>query len=138
MEEYRRCQIPAFGNWDFSDSLPITQYFESARQAGLLRYNDLGEDLYGEYLEKPMTRTPISHSKLQEKESSKPYQSIKETKKEIRVCDVKEAQILPRAPKPVDEDLYKIPPELLRKNSRTKSRVVGFFTECITLNCCTA
>lgn len=31
-------QIPAFGDWDNANQLPITQYFESARQAGLLRF----------------------------------------------------------------------------------------------------
>ncbi|CAI9090947.1 OLC1v1025845C1 [Oldenlandia corymbosa var. corymbosa] len=32
-------QIPAFGDWDNASELPITQYFETARQAGLIRYN---------------------------------------------------------------------------------------------------
>ncbi|XP_057470994.1 uncharacterized protein LOC130759813 [Actinidia eriantha] len=31
----RSGQIPAFGNWEYANDLPITQYFESARQAGL-------------------------------------------------------------------------------------------------------
>lgn len=31
--------IPAFGNWDYANDTPITQYFECARQAGLLRYS---------------------------------------------------------------------------------------------------
>lgn len=44
----RSGQIPAFGDWDYSNEMPITQYFESARQAGLLRYSSSsGEsDLY--------------------------------------------------------------------------------------------
>lgn len=44
----RSGQIPAFGDWDYSNDMPITQYFESARQAGLLRYSSSsGEsDLY--------------------------------------------------------------------------------------------
>lgn len=29
MKKY--CHIPAFGDWDFSDGVPITQYFDSAR-----------------------------------------------------------------------------------------------------------
>ncbi|KAL9257606.1 hypothetical protein AKJ16_DCAP03578 [Drosera capensis] len=33
----RSGQIPAFGNWDYVNELPITQYFESAREAGLIR-----------------------------------------------------------------------------------------------------
>ncbi|PSR98843.1 RPM1-interacting protein, partial [Actinidia chinensis var. chinensis] len=31
----RSGQIPAFGNWEYANDLPITQYFASARQAGL-------------------------------------------------------------------------------------------------------
>lgn len=39
-QEWKRSgQIPAFGNWDFANEMPITQYFESARQAGLIRYS---------------------------------------------------------------------------------------------------
>ncbi|GAB2218530.1 hypothetical protein Droror1_Dr00001757 [Drosera rotundifolia] len=33
----RSGQIPAFGDWDYDNELPITQYFESAREAGLIR-----------------------------------------------------------------------------------------------------
>nr|XP_027089430.1 uncharacterized protein LOC113710559 isoform X4 [Coffea arabica] len=38
-EGKRSGQIPAFGNWDSANELPITQYFENARQAGLVRCN---------------------------------------------------------------------------------------------------
>ena len=40
----RRRRIPAFGNWDYDDELPITQYFESAAQAGLIRDQCLSGD----------------------------------------------------------------------------------------------
>ncbi|XP_073290853.1 uncharacterized protein [Primulina huaijiensis] len=36
-------QIPAFGDWENAGELPITQYFECARQAGLLRCSCSGE-----------------------------------------------------------------------------------------------
>lgn len=37
-------QIPTFGDWEYVNDLPITQYFESARAAGLIRYsNSSGE-----------------------------------------------------------------------------------------------
>nr|GLL30842.1 uncharacterized protein LOC109173747 [Ipomoea trifida] len=45
----RRSQVPAFGSWDCDDGFPIpfTQCFESARQAGLLRYSySEDRDLY--------------------------------------------------------------------------------------------
>ncbi|KAK4407539.1 hypothetical protein Sango_0334900 [Sesamum angolense] len=49
MDEFywRRSHVPAFGSWDCNDDLPFTQCFESARQAGLLRYNySQDRDLY--------------------------------------------------------------------------------------------
>ncbi|XAR48288.1 hypothetical protein NMG60_11031051 [Bertholletia excelsa] len=39
-------QIPPFGNWEKADDMPITQYFECARQAGLLRFSHSSGDLY--------------------------------------------------------------------------------------------
>ncbi|CAK9137741.1 unnamed protein product [Ilex paraguariensis] len=40
MEECNRGgQIPAFGDWDTTNDLPITRYFECARQAFLIRYS---------------------------------------------------------------------------------------------------
>lgn len=39
--------VPAFGSWDWNSDLPFTQCFESARQAGLLRYSySEDRDLY--------------------------------------------------------------------------------------------
>ncbi|KAA8543564.1 hypothetical protein F0562_021690 [Nyssa sinensis] len=92
MEDFRRNHVPAFGSWDCSDDLPFTQCFESARQAGLLRY-------------KPPS--PVSPPPP-----------------------------LPRrqAPKAVDEDLYKISPELLRAKPKGK-RVLGFFSSCMLPTC---
>lgn len=46
-EFYWRSHVPAFGSWDCNDDLPFTQCFESARQAGLLRYSySEDRDLY--------------------------------------------------------------------------------------------
>ncbi|KAF2288254.1 hypothetical protein GH714_005310 [Hevea brasiliensis] len=53
-------QIPAFGDWEHANEMPITQYFECARQAGLIRYTSSGEcdqymrgDLYATDFKKP-------------------------------------------------------------------------------------
>lgn len=44
---YSRSHVPAFGSWDWNNDLPFTQCFESARQAGLLRYSySEDRDLY--------------------------------------------------------------------------------------------
>lgn len=71
LQDYKKYQIPAFGYWDFSDDLPITQYFESARHAGLLRYSagDGERDLYGDDLKMAnvnvmMTTAAVSHPKV--------------------------------------------------------------------------
>lgn len=68
----RSGQIPAFGNWDYANDLPITQYFECARQAGLVRFSSssgesdpcvrLDRDLYAVDFKKPVRN--VAHSTL--------------------------------------------------------------------------
>ncbi|XWS57808.1 hypothetical protein CRYUN_Cryun09bG0205200 [Craigia yunnanensis] len=162
MNDFRKRsgQIPAFGDWDYANELPITQYFECARQAGLIRFSSSsGEsnpyvpgDLYTVDLRKHSRNfAPVRKvSRVREKRGG-PH--VKEQKKEGRVCDVTEPprkyqhqhphhvpisknnnnstsskqlkdDVVPpkklpvRPPKPVDEDLYKIPPELLHSSKR--------------------
>ncbi|KAH1259521.1 hypothetical protein GmHk_03G008960 [Glycine max] len=145
----RSGQIPAFGNWDYANELPITQYFESARQAGLVRYSSSsGEsdpyvradrDLYAVDFKKPIRNIPPSTLKkatrnrvVKEREKENVKMNMR---KQGKVCDVTEQarkpvaamhldDAVPRLPKPVDEDLYKIPPELLGTTKR-----VGFLTK---------
>ncbi|KAK1318559.1 hypothetical protein QJS10_CPB04g01401 [Acorus calamus] len=85
-----RYKIPAFGNWDLSDDQTITQYFDVKKQ--------------------PIS-TAIPPNKVK-----KSGHKGKVQRKQMRVCDLTptEPQRLHREPKAVDEDLYKIPPELLR------------------------
>ncbi|CAK7341301.1 unnamed protein product [Dovyalis caffra] len=157
--EWRRSgQIPAFGNWDQTNELPITQYFESARQAGLIRYstNSSGEcghqyrrgDLYASDFNKPSRNLALPR-KGRMREKRGPH--VKELRKQGKVCDVTEparkqqptmpismynnnnntkishghkidtvigSKVPVKHPKAVDEDLYKIPPELLRSPKR--------------------
>ncbi|GMY20293.1 ubiquitin hydrolase [Fagus crenata] len=159
MEEYckRSGQIPAFGDWDKANELPITQYFECARQAGLIRYSSSsGEtesdpyvrgDLYAVDFNKPSRTVPTSR-----KRGEKRYPQVKEQKKVGKVYDVTEqprkhtrndavptprpanaARPRPLKSKPVDEDLYKIPPELLYTSKRKK--MLGFFSRCLVPDC---
>ncbi|XP_044498599.1 uncharacterized protein LOC123220444 isoform X2 [Mangifera indica] len=165
MDEYhckRSGQIPAFGNWDYSNNLPITQYFESARQAGLLRYSsssgesDLyvrrscgGRDLPAGDSKKP-SRSVNGSLPRKTRVGEKRGPQVKEQKKQQqvkKVCDNhvtqpprKQPPPLPRSkygvvtptqppvrpPKAVDEDLYKIPPELLHSHNNRK--MTGFFS----------
>ncbi|KAK7258587.1 hypothetical protein RIF29_24168 [Crotalaria pallida] len=163
MDEWKRSgQIPAFGNWDYANELPITQYFECARQAGLVRYSsssgdsgpytntmrvDHDHDLYAVQVKKPSKKGMKNNNNNRERRSSHHYHQGNG-----KVCDVTEHprkhhhqmsnsnsnsnskqllhkhDVVPRSaphnhhikpkPKPVDEDLYKIPPELLRTTKR--------------------
>ncbi|KAI4302012.1 hypothetical protein L6164_035235 [Bauhinia variegata] len=170
MDECKRSgqiQIPPFGNWDYANELPITQYFECARQAGLVRYSSSsGEcdpyvggdrDLYALDFKKPVP-VPVSYAvRKTRRNMEKRFPQVKEkensntTRKQgnRKVCDVTEPprkpittkiknDTVPRSPppnrprmvpKPVDEDLYKIPPELLRTTKRKK--LLGFISKCL-------
>ncbi|XP_030475896.1 uncharacterized protein LOC115693062 isoform X1 [Syzygium oleosum] len=94
-------QIPAFGDWDHANELPITQYFECARQAGLLRFSSSsGEsdrarksgDLYAVAAaddEHKFSRSVAPHKKARTRE--KRNGQLKEQRKTGRViCEMKE------------------------------------------------
>ncbi|CAK7349440.1 unnamed protein product [Dovyalis caffra] len=118
---YSRSHVPAFGSWDWNSDLPFTQCFESARQAGLLRYSysedrDLyvAGDLYENDVVTPaMIVVPRRRAKVR---SPRAKEEKRQQSWEV-TNDVKEPPSPPPTarpkPKPVDEDLYKIPPELL-------------------------
>ncbi|KAK9692035.1 hypothetical protein RND81_09G237000 [Saponaria officinalis] len=172
MDEWRKMrggQIPAFGNWEHVDEMPITQYFECARQAGLIRYssssgecacdrssdynynynyNDVAvapPDLYSVHYVKPLTVPRSSQRKKREKRREKEEKEgsrkqgggkvydvrVREKKEEYQYDAVLElgAQTC-RPPKAVDEDLYHIPPELLKRKRR-----LGFFSRCLVPPC---
>lgn len=142
MDEFWRGHIPAFGSWDCNDEygLPFTQCFESARQAGgLLRYTYsedrnqyVAGDLYQNDVVTPaMIVVPRRRAKAR-------YPRVKEAKKEEWVVKEPPSPLsLPpppppprlKAPKAVDEDLYKISPELLYAKPKRK-RGLGFFSSC--------
>ncbi|KAI9077985.1 hypothetical protein K1719_040114 [Acacia pycnantha] len=117
----RSAHIPAFGNWDLANQLPITQYFECATHRD--------RDLYA--LDFHM---PPSLKKMRRKRTSDVN-----TKRQGKVWDVRpapgkpngksEGLPPPRRPKPVDQDLYQIPPELLRTSKRSK--MLGFISKCL-------
>lgn len=164
---YKRSgQIPAFGDWDHANDLPITQYFESARQAGLLRFSSSsGEsdpynfnrlagggtnnnnDLYAVDFKKHSCTLDPPNKKVRVGEKRGAH--VKEQRKQGKVCDVSEpaskgskqlqndvvrSRLPVRPHKPVDEDLYKIPPELLRSSKRKK--MPGLFS-CLVPACAT-
>ncbi|CAK9137742.1 unnamed protein product [Ilex paraguariensis] len=156
MEECKKSgQIPAFGDWDTANDLPITQYFECPRQAGLIRFSGSDgcatRDRYAvDFIKPPLcsAAVPVPPQK----------------RKQVKVCDVKEqprkqplsnthkhfpkhsdkaggghitrkqtATTTTYNVKAVDEDLYKIPPELLYTSKRKKK--LGFFSRCLVPDC---
>ncbi|KAL8544608.1 hypothetical protein ACS0TY_004999 [Phlomoides rotata] len=161
-------QIPAFGDWDNANELPITQYFECARQAGLLRCSCSGEcpmnaaascggaDLYGVGFEKPPPRRVYTLPQRKASGINRNHAHSKEQRKAVKVRDLMDQPKVQRLPqnqyskqstksanlepqkssisaKPVDEDLYKIPPELLGNSKRKK--MLGFFSKCMVPPC---
>ncbi|XP_031252189.1 uncharacterized protein LOC116110100 [Pistacia vera] len=137
---YKRSHVPAFGSWDWNNDLPFTQCFESAREAGLLRYSysedrDLyvAGDLYQNDVVTPaMIVVPRRRTKVRDSHAKD------EKKQNWTVSDVIEPPSpTPMAnvtPKPVDEDLYKISPELLYAKTKKKG-VLGFFSSCLLPTC---
>ncbi|XP_019464386.1 PREDICTED: uncharacterized protein LOC109362813 [Lupinus angustifolius] len=131
MEEYyyKRKQVPAFGSWDWNDNLPFTQCFESEEQGDLY----VTGDLYENHVVTPtMILVPSTKEKVHD-------QYEKEAKKQNWVNNVKKqlspTHHIPRpTPKPVDEDLYKISPELLYAKTR-KKRGLCFFSSCLLPTC---
>ncbi|XP_073127703.1 uncharacterized protein [Henckelia pumila] len=174
-------QIPAFGDWENAGELPITQYFECARQAGLLRctcsgqcpanisnvgFWDGGADLYATGFERPPPRRVVfekppprriysapqqkargfdkgcSNEKEQRKQAvqvrylmhhPRNHQHYYPKQKNQPTYVVSQQQTSTFTAKPVDEDLYKIPSELL-ENSKGK-KVLGFFRRCMVPPC---
>ncbi|KAG5128970.1 hypothetical protein JHK84_035367 [Glycine max] len=139
---YQRHHVPAFGSWDWNDNLPFTQCFESARQAGLLRYGyseSEDRDLYvtgdlyeNDFVKPAVIVVPRRREKVR-------CQNEKDEKKQNWVSNVKElpsptSPIQRPKPKPVDEDLYKISPELLYAKNR-KKRGLCFFPSCLMPTC---
>ncbi|KAM7532145.1 hypothetical protein LguiB_035555 [Lonicera macranthoides] len=168
----RSGQIPAFGNWDYANELPITQYFESARQAGLIRHcsSTTDDDLhappppgtasghlykYNDAVEfnKPHLRTVVvssrkhrqhqhHHQKKRQQQQHFPNQINIDREEEDKKKEKKNYQYYQHSGtqqtattnfKPVDEDLYKIPPDLLHSSKRKK--MLGFLSRCLVPGC---
>ncbi|KAK6137740.1 hypothetical protein DH2020_028516 [Rehmannia glutinosa] len=153
-------QIPAFGDWENANELPLTQYFECARQAGLLRCSCSGEcgggggDLLGLVLRNlclPGFIKSLNNGSTIDClmsimwETNKGCSNVKEQRKQVKVRDIMEQprnQALAQRHhsenskksgtfisqqsnvKPVDEDLYKIPSDLLENSKRVSPHLI--------------
>ncbi|XP_010926648.1 uncharacterized protein [Elaeis guineensis] len=118
MEDVKnRQQVPAFGSWNFCDEVPITECFETAMGAGLIRAHFFvgdGEDLF---------KVVPPQQQRKRKKGGGVRGGVKQYDKEWK------------KPKPVDEDLYKIPPELLYKMPKKKKLLWNLWAGCLGLNC---
>ncbi|KAG0462627.1 hypothetical protein HPP92_021103 [Vanilla planifolia] len=138
-KDMKKWHIPAFGNWEYCDEMPITQYFESARQAGLCRasFGNGGED---DLLKVPVAMPLKSghHCRKQgRKKSRRRAEERQQTKQGIISKEVVGQPGRPNtfAPRAVDEDLYKIPPEFLRQKPKKKTLLRKLFSGCLCINC---
>ncbi|KMZ68907.1 hypothetical protein ZOSMA_226G00080 [Zostera marina] len=138
-------QIPSFGNWEIYNDHMIPKHHQVVAQnlnqhfmmEDFLNFGDDDDD-YEQF------KLPYHYPK------KKMMLDLRERKKNRRVCDEtlqKQKQVVEegekrkkRAPKAVDEDLYKIPPEFLNKQSKRKNRMTagGFWKGCLGLKGCTS
>ncbi|KAK9055014.1 hypothetical protein SSX86_026093 [Deinandra increscens subsp. villosa] len=138
MQHYnRRTHIPPFGSWDCNDDLPFTQCFESARQAGFIRYSGGDRDLYvaGDLYENNVVTPTIivaprrrGYPKKTKKDVWVEYDGdVKEPPSPVSVATQPSPPPPERRvkPKAVDEDLYKISPELLRAKPKRVSKIIS-------------
>ncbi|CAL9189647.1 unnamed protein product [Musa hybrid cultivar] len=99
-------QVPAFGYWDHRDELPITRCFELAVQAEWIRGHCRSED--GDLFKVAAPAETPACCEHHHRKVVKKGGCIGREKEELQ-----KKQGRATAPKAVDEDLYKIPPELL-------------------------
>ncbi|WOG87006.1 hypothetical protein DCAR_0206226 [Daucus carota subsp. sativus] len=123
----RSGQIPAFGNWDQVKELPITQYFENARQAGLKPSHS--REFGDHYVAAPSRNHPphLPYTKNSYKGRQKRPNQLQTQNISSAVVSVSHRRI-PPITKPVDEDLYQVPSEALQNSKRKK--LFGFFSRC--------
>ncbi|KAJ1270216.1 hypothetical protein BS78_06G036900 [Paspalum vaginatum] len=153
MEKMMGCQIPALGVWNYCNDLSITQYFDSAMQARLMkRWNRRGGDRSARDISEKqgvsfreqlvLFRTPSFQRKPAQikviRREVKKHSSDGDRREDgVAQAQVGAYPIKNRAvSKPVDEDLYKIPQALLYQKPRKMRKVVwSMWIGCLGLDC---
>uniref|UniRef100_A0A0E0J9L3 RIN4 pathogenic type III effector avirulence factor Avr cleavage site domain-containing protein n=1 Tax=Oryza nivara TaxID=4536 RepID=A0A0E0J9L3_ORYNI len=131
MEKGRRRHIPAFGEWNQQcEELPITQYFDSAMEQGLVvtaghyYHATAGELLFKVAGSPPPQKPPKKASILWPVRSTKNGMENQAARRRDGPSVVVDGGVVvhgsrrPRVVRAVDEDLYKVPSELLRKKAK--------------------
>ncbi|XP_010482098.1 PREDICTED: uncharacterized protein LOC109124825 [Camelina sativa] len=149
-EYCRRGHVPAFGSWDWNDAVPFTQCFETAttQQPAFLHYAPyphqdrdlyLAGDLYDNHhlvaapavILLPRRRAKVGQEPGTEKKRnvSKEQHNYETDARELNAptsCPTPVVKRRMKAPKPVDEDLYKVSPQPLSVKSKRKRGGGGF------------
>ncbi|KAJ4751975.1 RPM1-interacting 4-like protein [Rhynchospora pubera] len=118
MEKMRRSRVPAFGDWNTSNEFRIPQY-----------YFDSIHDHYWIDQEYNHDRFYVSSTS-----TASHHRNVNGNRKEKQQVK-KQRRISGGAVKPVDEDLYKIPPELLYPKSKKKKMVRSLWSGCMRVTC---
>ncbi|XP_020224892.1 uncharacterized protein LOC109806796 isoform X2 [Cajanus cajan] len=121
--------------------MPITRYFECATQPRQLRYtSSTNQNAHLRHLNKPRTLRNYNKQETRYKRNvngnkGKVYDVREQARKPTKISKEQQDDTVPRTPKPIDEDLYKIPPELLHTSNKRK-KMVGFISKCLVLFVC--
>ncbi|KAI4374426.1 hypothetical protein MLD38_012423 [Melastoma candidum] len=121
-------RIPTFGSWESYEGIPFTSYFESADHRVFRHYSYSGEgDLYqctyGAAIPFPTSRGIVR--RVKDSQESWAEGDDLEGFPRTRV-----ARLSRPNSKPVDEDLYQIPVQLVHTKAKRKKQRSGFFTRC--------
>ncbi|KAG2628852.1 uncharacterized protein LOC120699294 isoform X2 [Panicum virgatum] len=148
----RRQQIPVFGEWNQQqcEELPMTQYFESAMQAGLVVragrccYHHGGTEAAALSSRSP-SGSPPPHKPAKKARSAMESHQQQQVVHAVSRRRQQGAPLVadggPRAPRrprvvrSVDEDLYKVHPDLLPKKGKPRKNVRSLWMGCVGLNC---
>ncbi|XP_037460378.1 uncharacterized protein LOC119331317 [Triticum dicoccoides] len=139
MERMMGCQIPAFGLWNYCSDLPITQYFDLAMQARLLKRHRRCCDAGGGLVlfgASPSPRKPpqikVIRREVGEKQSDGGELGGGVTGRAAAAGATKRVA----ATGAVDEDLYKVPRPLAYQKPRKMRKVVwSLWIGCLGLDC---
>ncbi|CAH8388021.1 unnamed protein product [Eruca vesicaria subsp. sativa] len=141
-EYCRKGDLPAFGSWNCNDAVPFTQCFETATTQQQLHYAPyrqdrdlyLDGDLYDNHhhcVTPAVILLPRRRAKVGQepkRATSKDQHNFKNDARELDAatnCPTPVEKRRMAAPKPVDEDLYKVSPQILSVKS-TKKKGGGF------------
>ncbi|CAM0910544.1 unnamed protein product [Alopecurus aequalis] len=157
MERMLGCQIPAFGVWNYCSDLPITQYFDLAMQARLLKRGNRrrccdGEEDHGRgcgggerqlvlFNTSPSPRKPtqikVIRSEVEKQSNVDGGALLREVEaggKAGRVADGAVKRMVVAGA--VEEDLYKVPRPLVYQKPRKMRKVVwSLWIGCLGLDC---